>query len=116
MDDELVQVFSGPPNQAEFMRSVLESNGISVVIRGSGMSGSYAFTVGEMAETTLLVPASDAEVARQLLRPDESRSPTRSVSEGVPSTYAFRRSVMRWLAAIVLLVTVISVLTSLDLW
>lgn len=121
MDDELSQVFVGPPNQAELMRSVLEGNGIKAVIRGSGASAAYPINVGALSETIVLVPAKDIELARELLRPDEPGSSALPSSDepggGVPSGYAFRLSVMRWLAAIVLLVMIVSVATTLDhLW
>jgi hypothetical protein len=119
MDDELSQVFVGPPNQAELMRSVLEGNGIKAVIRGSGASAAYPINVGALSETIVLVPAEDLELARELLRPDEPGSrafPSDEPGGGAPSGYAFRLSVMRWLAAIVLLVMIVSLATTLDLW
>lgn len=114
MDDELAEVFVGPPNQAEVMRSVLEGNGIKAVIRGSGLSGAYPTNVGTLAETTLLVPAKDIAVARRLLRAGGSEPSRDQARDRVPATYAFRRSVIRWFALIVLLVMVATLVTSLD--
>lgn len=118
MDDELVAVFVGSPNEAELMRSVLEGNGISAVIRSSGLAGAYPLSVGALAETHLLVPAQDVEIARELLRPDTSATPARAASaprvEKVPATYAYRRSAIRWLALIVLIVMIASLATTLD--
>lgn len=107
MDDDLTQVFVGPPNQAEFMRSVLEGNGIRAEIRGLGASGAYPLNVGALAETKVLVPSSDARAARELLRTDEPDPRLRRVREPgdtVGATYAFRRSVLRWVAFVILVV------------
>lgn len=118
MDDELVAVFVGSPNEAELMRSVLEGNGISAVIRGSGATGAYPVSVGALGETHVLVTAQDVDIARQLLRPDGSASPSRAASERsdrAPATHTFRRSVVRWFALAVLIVMIVSVVTTLDL-
>lgn len=117
MDDELAQVFVGPPNQAELMRSVLEGNGIKAVIRGSGASGAYPINVGALAETNVLVPTKDIELALRLLRPDEA-PPALRLDESrkkVPTTYDFRRSVLQWLALVILIVLIASLVTTLDL-
>ena len=118
MDDELEQVYVGPPNQAEIVRSVLEGNGIDAMLRGSGASGAYPINVGALAETHVLVAAQDAEDARQLLRVDEAPSSDRQIREPedrITGTYALRRSVMRWVALVVLIVTIASLVTTLDL-
>ena len=118
MDDELIQVFVGPPNEAELVRSMLEGNGIEAMIEGSGASGAYPINVGALAETHVLVAAKDANDARRLLETNEASRAERSISETgdrVAASYAFRKSVMRWIALLVLIVTVASLLTTLDL-
>lgn len=117
MDDELAQVFVGLPNDAEIMRSVLEANGIAALVRGSGATGGYPLNVGAFAETTVLVPAKNAEIARKLLRSEDLGTPARPDREPastVATSYAFRRSVMRWFALLVLLVMVATLVMSLD--
>ena len=118
MDDELTQVFIGPPNEAELVRSMLEGNGIEAMLRGSGASGAYPINVGALAETHVLVAADDVEDARTLLRVTEPEPLARSgpkPGDRVAETYAFRRSVLRWVAMIVLVVTIASLVTNLDL-
>ena len=117
MDEELAQVFVGPPNEAELVRSMLEGNGIEAMIQGSGASGAYPINVGALAETHVLVAATDVETALRLLQTDErsTATPQNEVGGRVAETYAFRRSVLRWVAMIILIVTIASLVTNLDL-
>lgn len=118
VDDELTEVFVGPPTQAEVMRSVLEGNGIRAEIRGSGASGAYPVSVGALGETRVFVPSKDARIARELLESGETELPTRQVREPgdrVGTRYAFRRSVLRWVALVVLIIVVATIVANLDL-
>jgi len=110
MGDGLSKVFVGPPTQAEIVRSVLEGSGIEVVIRHSGASGAYPINVGALSETVVLVPERDEATARSLLVVDE-------IPGGPPITRqrSVRRTILWWSAFLVLVITVATLVTSVDL-
>jgi hypothetical protein len=60
--------------EADVIRSFLESQGISCLIRGRMAQFIYPLTVDGLAEYKILVPAADAPAARALIesRPQDS--------------------------------------------
>ena len=59
--------------QAEIVRGILEAQEIPVVLSQEGIGHVYAFTVGSLATVQVLVPAREAERARQVLEEYYSR-------------------------------------------
>ena len=53
--------------EALVVRALLDGHDIPAVMRGQLVQSVHPFSVGEAGEVTLLVPAVDAERARQLL-------------------------------------------------
>ncbi len=53
--------------EALVVRLLLDSEGIAAVFRGHVVQSVHPFSVGNLAEVTVLVPAADAEAARRLL-------------------------------------------------
>ena len=53
--------------EALVVRSLLDSEGIAAVLRGHVVQSIHPFSVGNLAEVTVLVPAADADAARRLL-------------------------------------------------
>jgi hypothetical protein len=58
--------------QAEIVRGLLEAQEIPVVLSQEGLGHVYALTIGTLGTVQVLVPAREAERARQLL--EEYRS------------------------------------------
>jgi hypothetical protein len=52
--------------EAEIIKDLLESGGISVVVRSSKVTP-YPVNVGKMGEIKILVKSSDAEAAREVI-------------------------------------------------
>jgi hypothetical protein len=66
-DVEIVESTAGDI-QAEILRGFLEAQGFKVFLSQEGAGHSvYAMTVGELGRVDILVPASQAEAARQVL-------------------------------------------------
>jgi hypothetical protein len=70
---ELCRVWG--PFEADVVKSFLESNGISCLVRGRMAPGVYPLTVDGLAEFTIFVQQKDVEVAKELMasrpRPDD---------------------------------------------
>lgn len=65
---ELVQVFAGTGFAPELIRSVLEGSGIPVLVKGSGVEGTY----GPVIDVLIFVRESDAERAAEVIRSAEA--------------------------------------------
>jgi hypothetical protein len=57
--------------EAEIIKDLLESGGISVVVRSSKVTP-YPVNVGKMGEIKILVKSSDAEAAREVIESKET--------------------------------------------
>ena len=69
MDQDIVKVGSVSGKiEAEILRGLLESNGISVWLVHEAVASVYGFGVGPLAEVDLMVLASQAEQAIQIIR------------------------------------------------
>lgn len=53
--------------QAEFLRGLLESQGISVVLSQEGVGSVFPVTVGPLSEVQILVSKEDAPLAKKVL-------------------------------------------------
>lgn len=53
--------------EALVVRALLDGHGIPAIMRGRLVQSVHPFSVGDAGEVTLLVPAVDAERARQIL-------------------------------------------------
>lgn len=60
------------PLQAELLRGLLEAQEISVVLSQEGIGRVYGLTVGPLAVVQILVPESQVERARQILKDYDS--------------------------------------------
>ncbi|HEX2293887.1 MAG TPA: DUF2007 domain-containing protein [Actinomycetota bacterium] len=69
MADEYVEVYRGGGGQfrAEMLRSLLSGSGIESVVTGGAASG-LATNIGAIGEFAIVVRASDAERAAEILR------------------------------------------------
>jgi hypothetical protein len=65
--DELVEVYSAGPPDAELIRSVLEGSGVPAVVYASGAGAAYPLTVGDMGRSTVLVRRRDEARARDVI-------------------------------------------------
>ena len=54
-------------SEALVVRALLDGHGIPAVMRGQLVQSVHPFSVGDAGEVTLLVPAADADRARQIL-------------------------------------------------
>jgi hypothetical protein len=63
---EVVEEAFGLP-QAELIRSLLEAEGIEVVMSQEGIGHAMGLTVGPAAKVDVLVPANKVELARKIL-------------------------------------------------
>jgi len=54
--------------QAELLRGLLESQGISVRLSQEGIARVYGFTVGPLSEVDLLVPESQLPAAQKVIQ------------------------------------------------
>jgi hypothetical protein len=74
---EVARVYG--PFEADLIKNFLESHGIASIIRGRTAPFVYPLTVDGMAEFKVLVPASDAAKARELVAagpaPDDGSGP-----------------------------------------
>ncbi|MDI6889480.1 MAG: DUF2007 domain-containing protein [Thermodesulfovibrionales bacterium] len=71
MNKEWVEVFVTYDSlEAEMIRDLLESGGISVVVRSSKVSP-YPVSVGKMGEIKILVREEDKEAAEKVIKGEE---------------------------------------------
>jgi len=75
MNSEWVQILiTYDPLEAEMIKDLLESGGISVVLRSSKVSP-YPVNIGKIGEIKVLVKKEDREAAEEVLKGDNN-SPT----------------------------------------
>jgi len=55
------------PFEADVVKSFLQSNGISCLVRGRMVPGVYPFTIDGLAEFIIFVQEKDVEVAKELM-------------------------------------------------
>lgn len=55
------------------LRAALAGSGIEAAIQSSGIGGAYPVNVGDLAKTSVLVRAEDAERARDIIAAGDSR-------------------------------------------
>ncbi len=73
-DEEWVEVFlTYDPLEAEMIRDILESGGITVVLRSSKVSP-YPVNIGKMGEIRVLVRKEDRETAAEVIASPPSSS------------------------------------------
>ena len=71
MSNEWIEIFiTYDPIEAEIIKDLLESGGISVVLRSSKVSP-YPVNVGKMGEVKILVKIEDKETAERIIRGEE---------------------------------------------
>lgn len=71
MSEEWVEVFvTYDAVEADIIKDLLESGGISVVIRSSKVSP-YPVNIGKMGEVKMLVKTEDKEIAEKIIRGEE---------------------------------------------
>jgi hypothetical protein len=74
---EVARVYG--PFEADLIKNFLEGHGIASIVRGRTAPFVYPLTVDGMAEFKVLVPAADAEAARELVAsrpaPDDGSGP-----------------------------------------
>ncbi len=74
MNDKWVVVFvTYDPLEAEIIRDLLESGGISVVVRSSKVSP-YPVNIGKMGEVKILVKQGDKEIAEKVIKGENDHS------------------------------------------
>jgi len=74
MSEKWVVVFvTYDPLEAEMIRDLLESGGISVVVRSSKVSP-YPVNIGKMGEIKILVRKEDKDVAEKVIKGENSHS------------------------------------------
>jgi hypothetical protein len=97
----------GDLNAARILSARLQAEDINAVVRGEP-TGPYPVTVGSMAVTEILVPASELEVARGVLQELVKESAAIEV-ESAGSGPSPRRStsVVWWIVAVLLLVWIV---------
>jgi len=70
---ELVNVFTAAGElEAEMVKGFLEAQGIKVMLVQESIGRTYGLTVGKLGEVQLLVPESQADEARMLLKQMEA--------------------------------------------
>ncbi|HET6513867.1 MAG TPA: DUF2007 domain-containing protein [Thermodesulfovibrionales bacterium] len=68
MDEDWAEVFiTYDPLEAEMIKDLLESGGISVVLRSSKVSP-YPVNIGKMGEITILVKKEEQDTAEKVIR------------------------------------------------
>jgi hypothetical protein len=73
MAEEWIEVFvTYDPIEAEMIKDLLESGGISVVLRSSKVTP-YPVNIGKMGEVKILVRKEDKEEAERVIRGEEDR-------------------------------------------
>jgi Putative prokaryotic signal transducing protein len=65
--DPLVVATFALPTQAEMARELLERNGIDARLRDQGFIGGHPWLSNAVGGVKLVVPAEDAELAREIL-------------------------------------------------
>lgn len=71
MSEEWVEIFvTYDAVEADIIKDLLESGGISVVLRSSKVSP-YPVNIGKMGEVKILVKAEDKESAEKIIRGEE---------------------------------------------
>ncbi len=74
MAEEWVEVFvTYDAVEADIIKDLLESGGISVVLRSSKVSP-YPVNIGKMGEVKILVKAEDKESAEKIIRGEEDEA------------------------------------------
>jgi hypothetical protein len=74
MAEEWVEVFvTYDPIEAEVIKDLLESGGISVVLRSLKVSP-YPVNIGKMGEIKILVKKEDKETAEKVIRGEEDKN------------------------------------------
>ena len=74
MAEEWIEVFiTYDPIEAEIIKDLLESGGISVVLRSSKVSP-YPVNIGKMGEIKILVKKEDKEEAERVIRGEEDKN------------------------------------------
>ncbi|MBA3534925.1 MAG: DUF2007 domain-containing protein [Ardenticatenales bacterium] len=72
MTSELEVVYTAnTPMEAEVIRGLLESNGITVLLHGEAASHIYGLTMGQLGGIQVLVRDEEAEAARELLQEEK---------------------------------------------
>lgn len=68
MNEEWVTIFvTNDPLEAEMIKDLLESGGITVVLRSSKVTP-YPVTIGKMGEIKVIVRKEDKEIAEKVLK------------------------------------------------
>ncbi|MEK7360002.1 MAG: DUF2007 domain-containing protein [Planctomycetota bacterium] len=71
MSEEWVEIFvTYDAVEADIIKDLLESGGISVVLRSSKVSP-YPVNIGKMGEVKILVKIEDKEIAEKIIRGEE---------------------------------------------
>ena len=74
MAEEWIEVFiTYDPIEAEIIKDLLESGGISVVLRSLKVSP-YPVNIGKMGEIKILVKKEDKEEAERVIRGEEDKN------------------------------------------
>lgn len=74
MSEEWVEVFvTYDPIEADIIKDLLESGGISVVLRSLKVSP-YPVNIGKMGEIKMLVKVEDKESAEKIIRGEEDEA------------------------------------------
>ena len=91
MPSEYIQVYTANGQlEAEMIRLFLESKEIQAVAYGESLGSVYGLTVGPLGEVKIMVPAYQAENARQILKDMEDgkyeRNPFQTGSAEEPAS------------------------------
>ncbi|MBI5205593.1 MAG: DUF2007 domain-containing protein [Nitrospirae bacterium] len=74
MSEEWVEIFvTYDAVEADIIKNLLESGGISVVLRSSKVSP-YPVNIGKMGEVKILVKIEDKETAEKIIRGEEDEA------------------------------------------
>ena len=74
MSEEWVEIFvTYDAVEADIIKNLLESGGISVVLRSSKVSP-YPVNIGKMGEVKILVKAEDKDSAEKIIRGEEDEA------------------------------------------
>lgn len=102
MTDDAVQIYLGRQIDAELIAANLQGHGIPAVVRRSGASAAYPGVVGALGETRVFVAGEHVDAARALMESDDERP---LAEEDLPAAPA-RKTVLRWIIAVVLITLV----------
>lgn len=109
MPGELVKVFTGSPTDAEMVRSVLEGSGIVAVVNRIG-GGAYGLDPGPLGQTTVSVPSTELEAARELLDQEPEVAPDEEPwLTGRPGGF-FTHPGVKWIARIAVMAVIATLL------